>query len=577
MRTFRGRITSLAIAAILVYGILVGGFALFSISRIGGENSEQTLDLICETKYNKMDEYLTTVENSVDEISRYIYDCVSVTDLARAEVIGADGTGYSLGKREWNSKKQKRIDAQIAKKLKNIDAVAHDIAIDTDGVSSYYFKINPELTKKCEGFWYEKTNSYTFEPSKMVDVTKYSSDDVQRVGWYYLPLNRGRPSWVGPYKNSNLDEMVISYIQPLYKGGTFIGVVGMDISYPVLEAHINDLAVLETGYAFLTDEKGVIIYHPDLPVGTLMSNVNTKLEGAQRAGGHVKTIEYEYEGVDKEAACRSLSNGIKLFVTAPVEEIRSGWQQLSLLILLVTVVVLALIIVALRHIMKKMTKPLEELAEASTELSEGNYDFKLTYDGEDELGVLTRSFTTMADKLKVFINDLNSKAYKDSLTSVRNKSAYDMYCQQMNEALKTGSDEDKRFAVAMFDCNNLKEINDNMGHDKGDIYLQTACTLICKVFAHSPVFRVGGDEFICILRNQDLDDRVDLLKLFDERAGTINTFAENEWNKVSIALGISEYDPERDKCVEDVARRADVLMYEHKKILKEIERKNRES
>lgn len=570
MHSFRARITALMIIAILVYGILVGGLVLLSVRRVGAESSETTLDLICQNNYEQMEKYLNGVENSVNEISRYIVDEMDVTEMAKAGVIGADGSGFSLGDRDMDSAVQKLFDEQLQQDLDNVDLIAHDVAIYTSGVSSYYFKLNPELSDTVDGFWYEKINSYSFEKRSNIDVTGYSSDDIEHVGWYYLPQNRGRPSWVGPYTSSNLGEMVISYIEPLYKAGTFIGVVGMDISYPILESHINELKVLETGYAFLTDENGVVIYHPELPVGAMISNINDELDAARGDGSKVSTIDYENMGIRKRAAWRTLSNGIRLFVTAPVREINGMWQSLSALILIITPFVLIIFAFGVRRIVRRMTKPLEDLADASSEISGGNYDLDLEYEGDDEIGVLTQSFINMAGQIKLFVQDLNSKAYTDSLTGVRNKSAYDVFCSQINESIKSGEGEaEKGFAVAMFDCNNLKDINDTYGHDKGDIYLQTACSLICKVFAHSPVFRVGGDEFIAVLRYDDLRNRDELLRLFDERARGINGFAENEWEKVSLAIGISAYDPASDTRIEDVARRADELMYEHKKLVKE--------
>ena len=569
MHSFRARITALMIVAILVYGVLVGGLVLLSIRRVGASTSERTMDLICETNYEQMEEYLDGVENSVSQISHYITDEVDVTEMARAGIIGADGSGFSVADRDMDSDEQKRMDGVLTDAVNKIDLIAHDIAIYTNGVSSYYFKLNPELSDKVDGFWYEKINSYTFEKRDNIDVTSYSSDDIEHVGWYYLPQDRGRPSWVGPYVSSNLDEMVISYIEPLYKAGTFIGIVGMDISYPTLEAHINELQVLQSGYAFLTDENGVVIYHPELPAGAMISNINPELDAVRNEASNISTIEYENLGVKKRATWRTLSNGIRLFVTAPVREINGAWQNISLMILIVTPLVMLLFAVGIRRLMRRMTRPIEDLAGAAGQISEGKYDLELDYEGDDEIGVLTKSFIEMAGQIKLFVQDLNSKAYTDSPTGVRNKSAYDVFCRQMDETIQAGKgSENGGFAVAMFDCNELKETNDHYGHDKGDIYLQTACSLICKVFSHSPVFRVGGDEFISVLRNEDLRNREQLLKLFDERARSINNFAKNEWDKVSLAIGIADYDPELDSSVEDTARRADELMYRHKNLMK---------
>jgi diguanylate cyclase (GGDEF)-like protein len=125
------------------------------------------------------------------------------------------------------------------------------------------------------------------------------------------------------------------------------------------------------------------------------------------------------------------------------------------------------------------------------------------------------------------------------------------------------------FAIGVFDCDNLKYINDFYGHDKGDIYIKKASQLICRTFKHSPVFRIGGDEFAVIMENEDFRDRDKLFNLFREYREEICAAAEHEWEQANISMGVAVYDPEFDPAVIDVARRADKVMYENKRLRKE--------
>ena len=121
----------------------------------------------------------------------------------------------------------------------------------------------------------------------------------------------------------------------------------------------------------------------------------------------------------------------------------------------------------------------------------------------------------------------------------------------------------------MFDCNELKEINDAYGHDKGDLYLKTACRLICRVFQHSPVFRIGGDEFAVVLQNDDFKNREALIGQFEREKAEISASVENRWEEPRVAIGIAVYDPEVDGSISDTMRRADKNMYDNKRIGKE--------
>ena len=100
------------------------------------------------------------------------------------------------------------------------------------------------------------------------------------------------------------------------------------------------------------------------------------------------------------------------------------------------------------------------------------------------------------------------------------------------------------------------------------MYLMAACRLICRVFQHSPVFRIGGDEFAVILQNDDLKNRDDLVQKFSESMESISASAANEWEQVHVAVGIAVYDAQIDHSVSDVLLRADELMYENKRMRK---------
>ena len=164
------------------------------------------------------------------------------------------------------------------------------------------------------------------------------------------------------------------------------------------------------------------------------------------------------------------------------------------------------------------------------------------------------------------VKDLNRKAYVDPLTMVRNKSAYNEYIKKLQDQLDR--DEVIDLAIGIFDCNDLKSINDQYGHEKGDIYIKNACSMICKVFGHSPVFRIGGDEFAIILMNSDFSNRDELVVQLDKKQNERNAVVKSIWERVHIAHGIAVYDHELDDELGDTARRADKFMYDNKRKMK---------
>ena len=170
-------------------------------------------------------------------------------------------------------------------------------------------------------------------------------------------------------------------------------------------------------------------------------------------------------------------------------------------------------------------------------------------------------------KGKEQIKDLNLRANYDALTSVRNKGAFTEYIENVQTRINNG--ETESVAICIFDCNDLKKINDVHGHEKGDEYIKNACHFICTTFRRSAVFRIGGDEFAAVLMNEDYLNRDKLTDTFTNEQVAISEAAIDPWNKLHIAMGLAIYTPGKDSSLNDTISRADELMYENKKLLKE--------
>lgn len=165
------------------------------------------------------------------------------------------------------------------------------------------------------------------------------------------------------------------------------------------------------------------------------------------------------------------------------------------------------------------------------------------------------------------LQDANRMAKRDELTGVRNKNAYQTYVASIQQKICYDSAE-CRFAVVVCDMNDLKHINDTKGHGVGDEYIQKTCYLICEVFDHSPVFRIGGDEFVAILNERDYEKRDSLMDVLRDRSIMNLNNAEGP----VVASGMAVFDPQRDRTFDAVFDRADKHMYKNKTDLKNVRR-----
>ena len=243
-----------------------------------------------------------------------------------------------------------------------------------------------------------------------------------------------------------------------------------------------------------------------------------------------------------------------------------------------------ILIVWLRHNVTGPILALERSARRFAEKSRGKKDpEELVFDApaintDNEVESLSKAITQMSNDMKAYIEDIleaeetvktaqeeaanmTMLAYKDALTHVGSKIAYDNATRQLDKDV--ANRDITEFGVVMIDLNDLKTINDSYGHANGNTYIAGACHIVCTIFRHSPVFRIGGDEFVVILKNSDYEKRHELVEEANQKFyETEHDNAREPWERYSIAIGLAEY--KSGETIESVFKRADEEMYQNK-------------
>jgi diguanylate cyclase (GGDEF)-like protein len=516
-------------AVILVITLLSAIF----IRNTAKRKSDQLLLMLCENGQTSLNYYFDSVQNSVNDI----------TDFVENDLHGLD-------------------DEQLAQHMESAREYFDHVISHTSGVLTYYYRIDPSVSAKEKGFWYINLDGKGFKEHEVTDITQYDVNDTSKLVWFTVPKFEGKSIWLPPYVTDNLDVKVISYDAPIYYKGKFIGVVGMEIDYSAMAKEVDSIKFYDNGYAFLSDADGTLFYHPNVDVSILPSASTRQLPYNNKAKSSY--AQYIYNGVLKEAVWLPLSNGMYLNITVPIDETQGEWRGLIINILICAAISLIVSGVILFFSLEVITKPIEQLTDAAEQVDKGNFDVNLTYDKDDEIGRLTKSFKKLSGNMKAHINALNEQAFIDPLTHVRNNGAFLLAIEELQEQINNGS-IDPNFALGEFDCDRLKFINDEYGHDKGDIYLKKACRTISDVFKRSPVYRVGGDEFYIILKNEDFHNREFLLERLDKVIDDINAEAEFPWEQIWVSKGFAVYNPSEDNIIQKIMQRADMLMYENKR------------
>lgn len=272
-------------------------------------------------------------------------------------------------------------------------------------------------------------------------------------------------------------------------------------------------------------------------------------------------------------------------------------QNLNYMILSAVGITVIVLIGAVILANKTVVKPLDRITAEMNKFKPGEntgYDeagvIKLDIHSRDEIQDIYEGVRSMQINIIDYLNDLanmqkdkeraeneardkeamigkiSEEAYKDPLTKVGNKAAYLKMTEELKQGIENGK---KQFAIVMIDINNLKHINDDHGHNAGDAYINGCCHIICEIYKHSPVFRIGGDEFVTVLRGEDYEHRQEsfarLKQTFEQ---TYNQQDAQPWERYSAAAGMAEYAFD-DNSVEFVFKRADKAMYADKTAFKE--------
>lgn len=347
---------------------------------------------------------------------------------------------------------------------------------------------------------------------------------------------------MNPYYNRNNDILMISYVAPLYESGEFVGIVGMDIDFSLLVEKVDSISVYENGKAYLTESNGAVYNDPEQ-----------------------ERHRIDHSDSRFSEASAELQNGMILMLRASYNDIQKDSAHMINRILIALVVILLAFTVYTIIITRKLVAPLRNLTAAAQQLASGNTNVQISCTSKDEIGTLSTVFNQTARQLHEYMSSINSLAYRDSLTGVRNRTAYIDAVKQFNLRIEQGLN---RFAAVMLDINYLKQVNDRFGHPTGSELIKRSAKIICSIFKHSPVFRVGGDEFVVLLENEDFQNHLSLIEELDRTCSDSFILDGEERIPISLARGFAEYDPAADECVEDVIKKADQRMYAHKDQIK---------
>lgn len=544
MKSIQTKFIVMIAAGLLSMALIVGGYSVWNTTRIIDDDSVTMINAVCTEKAYELNDQLQEIEYAVTTI-------------------------YTVAQERLESAKSLKDSQYADQYVDKMEDLAVKFSNQTEGALAVYFHLDPKMTGTGDAGFYLQMDKETgkFTHHEVTNLYDYEKDDAEYVGWYYLPVEAGKPIWMDPYYNKVQEAELISYVIPFYQNDTLVGVLGMDVDFALFVDQAQSAALYEHGRANLINMNTREIYYrmnedTDIETSVISDHFYNDLFNSQSTKGSLK--DYVVRDTDYQMAVQTLRNGMKYILYAPEMEIDSYRNRQVIGIIMMTIGVLMVFLLLTSYMTRRIIYPLKELTVAAERLAEGEWDVEIACDTQDELSILTYSIQQMAIRLKDYFVEINGLAYKDALTGVKNKARYLDYIEELSASVRQTEQE---YAVVVFDVNGLKPINDTYGHELGDRLILSASQYICHCYSHSPVFRIGGDEFVAILMGDDYAERENLSRRFEEKMQEIQVEAEKSI-ALSIAHGMAEY-PKDGTQYEEIFRKADEQMYLDKKRMKE--------
>lgn len=225
------------------------------------------------------------------------------------------------------------------------------------------------------------------------------------------------------------------------------------------------------------------------------------------------------------------------------------------------------------------------LAREATELVGSPFPFDLTADTHSEMCLMSRGGRKLVVAMRVVTTkwqgqpallaslrdiselaelreELRSLSLEDELTGLYNRRGFITLARQQ---IKTALRMKRRMLLFFVDVDDLKMINDRLGHREGDRAIDGAAQVLRDTFRESDVVgRVGGDEFAALAMEADEDQAQPILERLRRSLNGYNQGRPGAY-RLSLSVGTATYDPDGPRPLEDLLAEADRRMYQHKR------------
>lgn len=436
--------------------------------------------------------------------------------------------------------------------------------------------------------------------------------DMESFNFYYLADQTHNPERVPVWTEAYLDPAgqgwMISNVVPIYSEDDFLeGVSGLDVTLEVLVAGLLDIRLpWEAGVIILGKEEHLIAVSPwaEKRLRNATGDVSHQVSDNDRFMADkspfediqqmVSRLESPLDGVAEvylEDSAYLVSQqtiaatGWRIYtlidkqqVLSPLVEVARRGDRIGYVAMVCMLLMYSALIVYLRHMSESLSRrvavPIEDLSDATSQLSMHQQVIKLRKVGIHEIDQLSQNFVTMAEQLLLKTQELVASitrekermkeaiemerlAVTDPLTGLFNRLKVEAVLRfECQRAGRSG----QSFGIILVDLDHFKNINDTYGHSVGDQVLVKAADLMRSTVRDlDTVGRWGGEEFMVICPLSNLEGTTKLAEVIRIRMAEFS-FPLPE--RVTASFGVANY--LYGESTDELVERADKALYQAK-------------
>ncbi|MBN2540244.1 MAG: EAL domain-containing protein [Bacilli bacterium] len=392
---------------------------------------------------------------------------------------------------------------------------------------------------------------------------------------WYTQLASNDSIFTTPYTDELTGNVVISYVEKVYQGSTFVGYVGIDVNLTDLTTLLTEKYsdILADGnqiilFSGISSSPRILYYSgenaSDYVLVDYLNYGNIDIENDYGTNG----MQYVFENYQTNTVLTStVFNNSYAIVYSDVEGIDYTLISLQVanvflsmefmfaIILIIAMIMIALVALIMHRSVKRSLSPINDILATIDEIKDGNFDVNVELREFNELNKIGEAINMMSSEINRQIKKTYDNLAYDILTGLKNRASASA------EVDETIFKSETRVAVCLIQVDNLKNINVTKGQIIGDNLIKAIADELKIVFKNNEtLFSNGGNEFVYIKENINSLEEVEftinrLLTHFKQPLVVKNIKTE-----VKLHVGVAVY-PSDGTSLDELIKKCDTALF----------------